>query len=197
MKTIIKLFKKYYLTLLFIFLTITSAMFFIYTLGYSTGWAMADSAGGNIGKIVKEYAYNYNQLFLKLTIILLVILLLNYAFSSNKRRYYRISNFILLSLHGILNLVIGILFLNAKNKLLPMFEKSFTEDEETWKFIFDLNNRDQNDIINTLNFSNTLFILSIISFLFVVMVLVYKVFLYNRRKKFKEYYNEFGGVLNE
>lgn len=155
--------KKNIASLVFVYIIITGLVTLIYTLGFSTGWAMADSAGGDIGKIVSETAHPFNQTLLYICIGMWVAILLNATAKTNKKKIYSKLNFIYMGLLAAMHLTVGVVVIVASTTLKPMLAESLAKEPDMWSFIFLLNKQNGDTIFFILDFAYAVLMLNLIA----------------------------------
>ena len=112
--------------LTYVFVLIVSVSYFVYTLGYSTNWAMviSETRGGSFYRA----SQSANRLMGELGFITVLIVLLTLSFGSIKRKKFYISNIVLSILTSILLIVSALITLYYNSVLNRMYAR-ITEEE--------------------------------------------------------------------
>lgn len=160
----------------------------LYAVGYSTGWAMGDSTGGDLGHIVGKVAYNYNQILFRVAIAIFVIWLIGLVSGSLSKQIYKVINYIGVGLMIAAMLTFSIISLIAAAEIRPLITESLQTDASMWEFIFLLNKGSESDIFFILNFSVVILIISLIATLLGALLIVIKVKKQKERKGLREEY---------
>jgi len=112
--------------LVYALLMITASIYFIYTLGYSSNWAMVVSE--TRGTYFYRASQQANRLMNELGFILLIISLLTLGFSSMSRKKFYTSN-IVLSILSIVMLIVNATLTFYYNMVLRVMYERITEIE--------------------------------------------------------------------
>lgn len=118
--------KKNRQPLIYGFLLINAIIYFAYTLGYTTNWALviSETRGGRF-----YYASQMaNRMMAQIGFILVLVVLINMSFGSLKRKKFYLSNIVLSILSSILMIVSACLTLYYNSVLRPMYE-AISEEE--------------------------------------------------------------------
>jgi hypothetical protein len=112
--------------LVYALLILSSSIYFVYTLGYSSNWAMvvSETRGTNFYNASQQA----NRLMNQLGFISLIIALLTLAFSSMSRKKFYMSN-IVLSILSIIMLIVNAALTLYYNSVLRILYERITEAE--------------------------------------------------------------------
>ncbi len=167
--------------LVFVFLLVAASLYFVYTLGYSTNWALIVSE--TRGARFYRASQTANRLMSQLGFILVIVVLLNMGFGSMSRKKYYFSNIVLSILSSILILVSSVINLYYNSVLRPMYAN--ISEEEVPAYLYTVHGAGQKSY-QIFELGNILSIFMIISGLLVIWFLIYKVKAQHERAKLIE-----------
>jgi len=167
--------------LVFVFLLVVASLYFVYTLGYSTNWALivSESRGARFYRA----SQSANRLMSQLGFILVVVVLFNMGFGSMSRKKYYLSNIVLSILSSILILVSSVITLYYNSVLRPMYAN--ISEEEVPAFLYTVHGAGQKSY-QIFELGNILSVFMILSGLCVIGFLIYQLKAQNERAKLIE-----------
>lgn len=112
--------------LVFTLLLLMASLYFAYTLGYTTNWALviSDTRGARFFRA----SQSANRMMANIGFITLVVVLFNMGFGSMKRKKFYVSNIVLSMLSSVLMIVSAVMTLYYNSVLRVMYQ-NVSEDE--------------------------------------------------------------------
>jgi hypothetical protein len=181
-KTILVDFTKYITKrkqmLIYSFLLIVAILYFVYTLGYSSNWAIIvnESRGANFFRA----SQSANRVMFDIAFFLLVFTLLALAFGSMKRKHFYLSNIVLSIISSVLMLVASIITLYYNSVLSRMYAR--ITEEEIPAFLYSIHGAKEKSFL-VFELGNILSIVMILISLLLVWFLVFKLRMQKERKQ--------------
>ena len=112
--------------LVYSLMIVISTLYLVYTLGYSSNWAMVvdETRGGSFYRASQQA----NQLMFQLAIVILTSTLFALAFGSMKRKKFYLSNIVLSIFSNVMMIVAGIITFYYNSVLKRMYARITTDE---------------------------------------------------------------------
>jgi hypothetical protein len=167
--------------LVYTLLLIVSALYFIYTLGYSSNWALVVS--DTRGQSFHRASQTANRLMFDLGFITILIVLFALGFSSMSRKKFYLSNIVLSILSSVLLIVSALLTLYYNSVLRRMYER--ITEEEVPSFLYSVHGAGEKSY-QVFDTGNVLAVFMFLTAILVLLFLVKKIRVQKERAKLIE-----------